>query len=262
VLVDRFKASDYIQMMRILAREFNLATPGKLTATRLPKLETVIQLNAKPEPGFYHFDEIHAMAKGMDRQLLLDASARLNCDDPINIQFTSGITGSPKAATLCHRNLLNRSYFTGKICGISSTDAICGPLPLYHVFGMASGNLLAMLFGAKVVYPGEEFEPEAVLNAVEHEHCTSLYGVPKMFVAELDAPDFRRRDLSSLRKGIIAGASVPIELMRRVISDMHMEQVVIGYGMTETSGTIMITSSTDPLERRVYTVGKVVPHSR
>jgi fatty-acyl-CoA synthase len=260
VLADRFKASDYIQMMRTLAPELDSSVPGKLRAARLPKLEIVIQLGAESPRGFFRFDEIGALGKGVDRQLLVDAAARLNSDDPINIQFTSGTTGNPKGATLSHRNLLNSAYFTGRICGISSADVICVPLPLYHVFGMASGNLLAMLFGAKVVHPSEGFEPDAALKAVERERCTSLYGVPTMFIAELASPDFERRDLSSLRTGIIAGASVPMELMRRVITDMHMEQVVIGYGMTETSSTIMITSPNDPVERRVSTVGRVVPH--
>lgn len=260
VLADRFKASDYIQMVRTLAPELDSSALGKLRTARLPKLEIVIQLGAEPQSGFYRFDEIGVLGNAVDRRLLLDAAARLNCDDPINIQFTSGTTGSPKGATLSHRNLLNSSYFTGKICGISSADAICVPLPLYHVFGMASGNLLAMLFGAKVVHPSEAFEPDAVLEAIEQERCTSLYGVPTMFIAELASLDFKRRDLSSLRTGIIAGASVPMELMRRVITDMHMEQVVIGYGMTETSATIMITSPTDPVERRVSSVGRVVPH--
>ena len=260
VLADRFKGSDYLQMLRTLAPELSSSVPGKLKAARLPILEIVIQLGPEFPRGFFGFDEIGTLGKEVDRQLLTDAAARLSCDDPINIQFTSGTTGSPKGATLSHRNLLNSSYFTGKICGISSSDAICVPLPLYHVFGMATGNLLAMLFGAKVVHPGEAFEPDAVLTAVERERCTSLYGVPTMFIAELGSPDFKRRDLSSLRTGIIAGASVPMELMRRVIADMHMEQVVIGYGMTETSATIMITSPTDPVERRVSTVGKVVPH--
>jgi fatty-acyl-CoA synthase len=260
VLADRFKASDYIQMMRTLAPELDSSVPGKLRAARLPKLEIVIQLGAESPRGAFRFDEIGALGKRVDRQLLIDAAAGLDCDDPINIQFTSGTTGNPKGATLSHRNLLNSAYFTGRICGISSTDAICVPLPLYHVFGMASGNLLAMLFGAKVVHPSEGFEPDAALKAVERERCTSLYGVPTMFIAELASPDFERRDLSSLRTGIIAGASVPMELMRRVITDMHMEQVVIGYGMTETSSTIMITSPNDPVERRVSTVGNVVPH--
>jgi fatty-acyl-CoA synthase len=260
VLANRFKGSDYLQMLRTLAPELSSSVPGKLKAARLPNLEIVIQLGPQSPRGFFRFDEVGTLGKEVDRQLLTDAAARLSCDDPINIQFTSGTTGSPKGATLSHRNLLNSSYFTGKICGISPSDAICVPLPLYHVFGMASGNLLAMLFGAKVVHPGEAFEPDAVLKAVEYERCTSLYGVPTMFIAELASPDFKRRDLSSLRTGIIAGASVPMELMRRVIADMHMEQVVIGYGMTETSATIMITSPTDPVERRVSTVGKVVPH--
>ncbi len=260
VLADRFKGSDYIEMVRILAPELDSSGPGKLKAARLKSLEIVIKLGPEPLGGFFRFGEVAALGNGMDRQLLVEASARLNCDDPINIQFTSGTTGSPKGATLSHRNLLNSSYFTGRICGISSSDAICVPLPLYHVFGMAIGNLLAMLFGAKVVHPSEGFEPDAVLKAVEQERCTSLYGVPTMFIAELASPDFERRDLSSLRTGIIAGASVPMELMRRVIADMHMEQVVIGYGMTESSATIMITSPTDHMERRVSTVGRVVPH--
>ena len=260
VLADRFKASDYIQMLRTLAPELASSVPGKLKAERLPHLEIVIQLGSESLRGVFRFDEISTLGKDVDRQLLIDAAARLDCDDPINIQFTSGTTGSPKGATLSHRNLLNSSYFTGIICGISSSDAICVPLPLYHVFGMAIGNLLAMLFGAKVVHPGEAFEPDAVLQAVEREQCTSLYGVPTMFIAQLASPDFKQRDLSSLRTGIIAGASVPIELMRRVIADMRMEQVVIGYGMTETSATVMITSPADTLERRVATVGRVVPH--
>jgi fatty-acyl-CoA synthase len=260
VLADRFKASDYIQMLRTLAPELASSVPGKLKAERLPDLEIVIQLGSGSLRGVFRFDEIGTLGRDVDRQLLVDAAARLDCDDPINIQFTSGTTGSPKGATLSHRNLLNSSYFTGRICGISSSDAICVPLPLYHVFGMAIGNLLAMLFGAKVVHPGEVFEPDAVLEAVERERCTSLYGVPTMFIAQLASRDFKQRDLSSLRTGIIAGASVPMELMRRVIADMRMEQVVIGYGMTETSATVMITSPADPLERRVATVGRVVPH--
>ena len=260
VLADHFKGSDYVQMLRTIAPELNASAPGKLMAARLPRLEIVIQRGFESPRGFFRFDEIAALGKDLDRQRLVDVAAGLSCDDPINIQFTSGTTGSPKGATLSHRNLLNSSYFTGQICGISSSDAICVPLPLYHVFGMATGNLLAMLSGAKVVHPGEAFEPGSVLKAVERERCTSLYGVPTMFIAELASPDFRQRDLSSLRTGIIAGASVPMELMRRVIAEMHMEQVVIGYGMTETSATIMITSPSDPVERRVSTVGKVVPH--
>jgi len=260
VLADRFKASNYIQMLRTLAPELASSVPGKLKAERLPNLEIVIQLGSESLRGVFRFDEIRTLGKDVDRQRLVDAAARLDCDDPINIQFTSGTTGSPKGATLSHRNLLNSAYFTGRICGISPSDAICVPLPLYHVFGMAIGNLLAMLFGAKVVHPGEVFEPDAVLEAVERERCTSLYGVPTMFIAQLASPDFKQRDLSSLRTGIIAGASVPVELMRRVIADMRMEQVVIGYGMTETSATVMITSPADPLERRVATVGRVVPH--
>jgi fatty-acyl-CoA synthase len=260
VLADQFRTSNYIEMLRTLAPELDSSPPGKLKAARLPGLEIVVQMGSQDQPGFFRFDEIAELGSGDDSQHLVDIASRLRCDDPINIQFTSGTTGNPKGATLSHRNLLNSSYFTGKICGISSADAICVPLPLYHVFGMAIGNLLAMLFGAKIVLPCEAFEPDAVLKAVEQERCTSLYGVPTMFIAELASPAFKQRDLSSLRTGIIAGASVPMALMRRVIADMGMEQVVIGYGMTETSATVMITSPTDPAERRVSTVGRVVPH--
>jgi fatty-acyl-CoA synthase len=260
VLADQFRTSNYIEMLRTLAPELDGSSPGKLKAARLPTLEIVVQMGSESRPGFFRFDEVAELGRDVDRQDLIGIASRLQCDDPINIQFTSGTTGTPKGATLSHRNLLNSSYFTGKISGIGSADAICVPLPLYHVFGMAVGNLLAMLFGAKVVHPCEGFEPDAVLKAVEHERCTSLYGVPTMFIAELASPEFKHRDLSSLRTGIIAGASVPMELMRRVIADMGMEQVVIGYGMTETSATIMITSPTDPAELRVSTVGRVVPH--
>lgn len=260
VLADQFRTSNYIEMLRTLAPELDWSAPGKLKAARLPALEIVIQLGLECQPGFFRFAEIAELGKDVDRQDLVAAASKLRCDDPINIQFTSGTTGTPKGATLSHRNLLNSSYFTGRICGITSADAICVPLPLYHVFGTAVGNLLTMLFGAKTVHPCETFDPDAVLKAVENERCTSLYGVPTMFIAELASPDLKHRDLSSLRTGIIAGASVPVELMRRVIADMGMEQVVIGYGMTETSATIMITSPADPLERRVSTVGRVVPH--
>jgi fatty-acyl-CoA synthase len=260
VLADQFRTSNYIEMLRTLAPELDRSPPGKLKAARLPALEIVIQMGSECRPGFFRFDEVAELGSDVDRRDLIGFASRLQCDDPINIQFTSGTTGTPKGATLSHRNLLNSSYFTGEICGIASADAICVPLPLYHVFGMAMGNLLAMLFGAKIVHPCEAFEPDAVLKAIERERCTSLYGVPTMFIAELARPDFKHHDLSSLRTGIIAGASVPMELMRRVIADMGMEQVVIGYGMTETSATIMITSPTDPAELRVSTVGRVAPH--
>jgi fatty-acyl-CoA synthase len=260
VVADHFKGTYYPAMVESLAPELASAVPGALHAARLPALRAVIQMGPDPAPGFLGFDALAELGRGVDHRRLTEIGAGLRCDDPINIQFTSGTTGSPKGTTLSHHGLLNNAYFTGRLCGIGEADAICVPMPLYHVFGMASGNLLAMLSGAKVVYPSEAFEPEAVLAAVERERCTSLYGVPTMFIALLAHPGFETRDLSSLRTGILAGASVPMELMRRVIGQMHMKEVVIGYGMTETSATIMITSPGDPVERRVATVGRVVPH--
>jgi fatty-acyl-CoA synthase len=193
-----------------------------------------------------------------------DASAldgiELSADDPINIQYTSGTTGFPKGATLSHHNILNNGYFVGEICGYTQEDRICIPVPFYHCFGMVMGNLAATSHGACMVIPAPAFEPEATLAAVAAERCTSLYGVPTMFIAELSDPDFVRHDLSSLRTGIMAGAPCPVEVMKQVIERMGMRQVTICYGMTETSPVSMQTRADDSLDRRVSTVGRVHPH--
>ncbi|WP_349630113.1 AMP-binding protein [Bradyrhizobium manausense] len=261
VVSDRFKTSDYIEMMYALAPELASCAAGELRSPRLPKLEIVIKLGKVGRSGFLTFAEVASRGATGDVRRLNEISSSLRASDPINIQFTSGTTGAPKGATLNHKGLLNNAYFTGVASLIGPSDVICVPLPLYHVFGMASGNLLAMLHGAKIVYPSEGFEPAAVLTAIEAQKCTSLYGVPTMFVGLLAHSEAQNYDLSSLGKGIIAGASVPAELMRRVISELHMDQVVIGYGMTETSAAIMMTSSEDSIERRVSTVGRVLPHT-
>lgn len=260
VLADEFKGSRYIEMLQVLAPELSRHAPGSLRAARLSTLRLVIRIGEGRVDGTVLFQDILTAGAGGSQSALAGVGRKLKCDDPINIQFTSGTTGAPKGATLSHKNLLNAAYFTARLCGISERDAICVPLPLYHVFGMTTGNILGMLSGSKVVHPSDAFDADAVLSAVEEERCSMLYGVPTMFIAELSTPGFAGRDLSSLRGGIIAGASVPIELMRRVMTDMHMPEVVIGYGMTETSSTITITSPTDAVERRVSTVGKVVPH--
>ena len=194
----------------------------------------------------------------MDR--LRARSAALDFDDPINIQYTSGTTGFPKGATLSHHNILNNGFFVGEGCGFTASDRVCVPVPYYHCFGMVMGNLGATSHGACVVLPEAAFDPAAVLEAVEAERCTVLYGVPTMFIAELADPSFGSRDLTSLRTGIMAGSPCPVEVMKRCISDMHMEEVTICYGMTETSPVSTQTGVDDPIDKRVGTVGRVHPH--
>ncbi|MGW1807616.1 AMP-binding protein [Streptomyces sp. NPDC002078] len=186
--------------------------------------------------------------------------AELSCDDPINIQYTSGTTGFPKGATLSHHNILNNGYFVGELIAYSEQDRICVPVPFYHCFGMVMGNLAATSHGACVVIPASSFEPRATLEAVQQERCTSLYGVPTMFIAELNLPDFARYDLSTLRTGIMAGSPCPVEVMKRVVAEMHMAEVSICYGMTETSPVSLQTRRDDDLEHRTGTVGRVLPH--
>src|SRR3984957_15564723 len=185
---------------------------------------------------------------------------QLDTDDPINIQYTSGTTGFPKGATLSHHNILNNAFFVGELCNYTEADRICIPVPFYHCFGMVMGNLGATSNGATIVIPAPAFDPTATLQAVQNERCTSLYGVPTMFMAQLGLPDFADYDLSSLRTGIMAGAPCPVELMRRVVSEMHMTEVTIMYGMTETSPVSTMTRRSDDIEHRVSTVGTVMPH--
>ncbi|WP_307782005.1 AMP-binding protein [Streptomyces sp. MBT65] len=184
----------------------------------------------------------------------------LSCDDPINIQYTSGTTGFPKGATLSHHNILNNGYFVGELIAYTEQDRVCIPVPFYHCFGMVMGNLAATSHGACIVIPAASFDPAATLKAVEQERCTSLYGVPTMFIAELNLPDFATYDLSSLRTGIMAGSPCPVEVMKRVVAEMHMAEVSICYGMTETSPVSLQTRRDDDLEHRTGTVGRVLPH--
>ncbi|MGW4823022.1 AMP-binding protein [Streptomyces sp. NPDC004227] len=186
--------------------------------------------------------------------------AELSCDDPVNIQYTSGTTGFPKGATLSHHNILNNGYWVGRTVGYTERDRICIPVPYYHCFGMVMGNLAATSHGACMVIPAPSFEPKATLEAVQQERCTSLYGVPTMFIAELNLPDFASYDLTSLRTGIMAGSPCPVEVMKRVVAEMHMEEVSICYGMTETSPVSLQTRMDDDLEHRTGTVGRVLPH--
>ena len=255
-----FKASDYLEMLGELAPELHRSAPGALRAARLPALRLVIRVDNTPAPGLMTFGEVLQGASPHARARLHDRTRALQFDDAVNIQFTSGTTGHPKGATLTHHSILNNGLFVGQAMGLTEQDRICIPVPLYHCFGMVMGNLACVAHGSAMVYPGEGFEARAVLEAVQAERCSVLYGVPTMFIAELDHPDRPAFDLTSLRTGIMAGSPCPIEVMRRVVSEMHMPDVTNCYGMTETSPVSFQTAPDDRLERRVGTVGRVHPH--
>ncbi|CAN5121097.1 AMP-binding protein [soil metagenome] len=260
ILAPSFKTSDYIGMLSELAPEIAGAEPGALSAARLPDLQFVIRLGRETTPGMINFDDLLGSPSSAELAALAELGGQLQFDDPINIQFTSCTTGAPKGATLTHHNILNNGYFLGEAMGLTEADRICIPVPLYHCFGMVIGNLAAITHGSVMVFPGEGFEALAVLETVQAERCTVLHGVPTMFIGMLDHPRFAEFDLRSLRTGMMAGSPCPIEVMKRVIEQMHMHQITIGYGMTETSPISFQSSFDDPLERRVSTVGRVQPH--
>jgi fatty-acyl-CoA synthase len=239
VAATAFKTSDYVAMVGEVRGE-------------LPDLEQVVFLDG--------FEEFLAGGETVDDARVGELQAATQFDDPINIQYTSGTTGFPKGATLSHHNILNNAFFVGEGCGYTHADRVCVPVPFYHCFGMVMGNLGATSHGACIVIPAPAFDPEATLQAVQDERCTSLYGVPTMFIAELEHPRFTEFDLSSLRTGIMAGSPCPVETMKRVVAEMNMEEVTICYGMTETSPVSTQTGADDSLEKRVGTVGRVHPH--
>ncbi len=259
VLMPEFRTSDYLGMMRELAPELAHCAPGELHAARLPQLRLLVQLGPTEEPGMLRFESWMERGVAGDTQVAHTA-ATLGPDDPINIQFTSGTTGFPKGATLTHGNILNNGYFIGEAMKLSEQDRLCIPVPLYHCFGMVLGNLACITHGATIVYPNSAFDPLLTLQAVQAERCTGLHGVPTMFIAMLDHPRFREFDMSTLRTGIMAGSPCPVEVMKRVVSDMHLSQITIAYGMTETSPVSCQSSTDTPLDRRVSTVGQVQPH--
>lgn len=259
VFASAFKSSDYVAMVRKLCPEVDTAAPGELKAKAMPTLKTLIVIAPDAPAGMISFAEVEQSGRGGSAGDLAAISKPLQFDDPINIQFTSGTTGSPKGATLTHHNILNNGYFCGKRQYITHEDSICIPVPLYHCFGMVLGVLTCITHGAAMVFPDEAFSADAVLNAVASEKCTSLYGVPTMFIAALDHPDFSSFDLSSLRTGIMAGSPCPIEVMKKVIAEMHMRDVTIGYGMTEVSPLSFQTLPSDSLDKRVGSVGQAHP---
>jgi fatty-acyl-CoA synthase len=260
VFAPRFKSSDYAAMLASLIPELAVAAPGRLVCAAFPELRLLVQLGNEPLSGTLSFDDLLASGHDLDAAVLTSIEAKLDPDQVFNIQFTSGTTGTPKGATLTHFNIVNNGFFVGEGMRLTTEDRVCIPVPLYHCFGMVLGVLAAMTHGASSVLSGDAFEPLAVLEAVASERCTALHGVPTMFLAELEHPRFGEFDLSSLRTGIMAGSPCPIAVMRRVIAEMHMPEVTICYGMTETSPVSFQSQPDDPLDRRVGTVGRVHPH--
>jgi fatty-acyl-CoA synthase len=260
VFAPRFKSSDYVGMLESLIPELAHAAPGRLVCAAFPELRLLIQLGTAPVNGTLSFEDLAAAGHDLDATVLASIEERLDPDEIFNVQFTSGTTGTPKGAALTHFNIVNNGFFVGEGMRLSADDRVCIPVPLYHCFGMVLGVLAAMTHGAASVFPGDGFEPLAVLQSVASERCTALHGVPTMFIAELEHPRFREFDLSSLRTGIMAGSPCPTAVMRRVVAEMHMPEVTICYGMTETSPVSFQTQPDDSLERRVGTVGRVHPH--
>jgi fatty-acyl-CoA synthase len=256
----RFKTSDYLGMIGTLAPELAHARPGKLEAVTLPELEIVIRMGEEKSPGMFNLADVMAMGSPAERGRLDAISGTLHPGDAVNIQFTSGTTGAPKGATLSHDNIVNNANFVTATMKFTADDRLCIPVPFYHCFGMVMGTLGCVTKGATMVFPGEGFDAGATLKAVAQERCTGLYGVPTMFVAMLGHPDFGTFDLSSLRTGIMAGAPCPVEVMNKVVSLMHMSEVTIAYGMTETSPVSFQSHVDDPTEKRVSTVGRIHPH--
>jgi fatty-acyl-CoA synthase len=261
ILEPAFKTSDYLAMLAELAPEIATSNPGELHAARLPELRHLVTLGDEAPPGYFRYADLLAMAGSETATTLAALAGALQFDEPINIQFTSGTTGTPKAATLTHHNIINNAFFSGERMQLTADDRLCIPVPMYHCFGMVLGTLVCLAHRATAVLTSAGFDPGAALQAVHSERCTAIHGVPTMFIAELDHPDFATFDLSTLRTGIIAGAPCPVELMRRLIGEMHLTDITIAYGMTETGPVSFQTTPADTLERRVSTVGRVLPHT-
>ena len=261
VTATQFKTSEYTKMLYELAPELKVCEPGALVSAKLPALKTVVRLHSAASPGMYSWENLLSKKEQVSEEELKEIQQTLSADEPINIQYTSGTTGYPKGATLSHHNILNNGYLVTEIMQFTDKDRLVIPVPLYHCFGMVMGNLGCVAQGATIIYAGDGFEPEAVLKTVEEEKATALYGVPTMFIAELEHPNFSKYDLSSLRTGIMAGSPCPIEVMKKVNTMMNMKEVEIAYGMTETSPVSTQTRHDAPLDKRVSTVGRVLPHT-
>ena len=260
VSAETFKSSNYLEMIQSLAPELKDSSPGDLKSRRLPSLKHVIVMSDQLVPGTSRYQDISVQTDNEILRTLAEIENTLDPDQPINIQFTSGTTGLPKGATLSHFNIINNAYFVGHAMRFTEADRLCIPVPLYHCFGMVMGVLCCLTHGATMIFPGEGFDAGEVLQALASEQCTALHGVPTMFTAELAHPTFNDTDFKSLRTGVMAGAPCPIEVMKQVQTTMGMKEVTIAYGMPETSPVSFQSSTDDPVEKRVSTVGRVMPH--
>lgn len=260
VMADSFKKSNFYQILARVAPELKLAAAGSLNAAKLPKLHTVINLSPQPKAGMFSWANFIKMSVRTTHAQLLDRQSALDCNDPINIQYTSGTTGAPKGVTLSHYNILNNGFFVAQSLTLTDQDRLIIPVPLYHCFGMVMGNLGCVTHGATMIYPSAAFEPEIVLQTVEKHRATALYSVPTMFISMLEHPNFSRYDLTTLRTGIMAGSICPAEIMKAVNGKMHITELQIAYGMTETSPVSAQTAANDPFDKRVSTVGRTQPH--
>jgi len=272
VLVQGFRNSDYVQVIREVCPESERSTFGELRSPKLPELQRLIFIGAntpaaveqEPAPvpsGMLGWEAFLQMGDAVPVEQLREREASLDFDDPINIQYTSGTTGLPKGATLTHHNIVNNALLTANAMRFTHRDRLCIPVPFYHCFGMVLSNLACVVTGATMVAPAPYFDADATLQAIAKERCTALHGVPTMFIAELEHPEFAKFDLSSLRTGMMAGSPCPIEVMKRVVAQMHCSEMTIAYGLTEASPVITQTTIDDPIELRVTTVGKVLPHT-
>jgi len=260
VLQDRFKTSDYIAMAQEVLPELTHSRPGALHSAAIPSLECVIRLGDGRTDGMFHFDDVLELGSDEAHARLAAIGAQIQFDEPCNIQFSSATGDVPAGATLSHHNILNNGFTVGETLHLGQADRVCIPVPLFHCFGMVMGNMACLAHGATIVYPDDTFAPDTTLSAIAEERCSACYGVPAMFIGMLEHEDFARYDLSGLRTGVMAGAPCPIETMRQVVSDMHMEQVTIAYGMTETSPVSFMCDIDDSVERRVSTVGTIRPY--
>jgi fatty-acyl-CoA synthase len=261
ILQGRFKTSDYVGMFYEACPEAFEAKPGRISCEKFPFLKNAIFMGDIPYNGMFTWDELLEKADETPMDDLIERGEALTFDDPINIQYTSGTTGFPKGVVLTHHNVLNNGYIIGEGMKFTEKDRLCIPVPFYHCFGMVLSNLASVTHGTTMVLPAPAFDAEEVLKTVEKERCTALHGVPTMFIAELTHPNFSKYNLKSLRTGIMAGSPCPVETMKQVNTQMNMSEIVIVYGQTETSPGVTMTTTSDPLERRVTTIGRAFPHT-